>query len=438
MQYTVEDLSPIKKKIVVTVPAEEVDASIGATIAMYRTTVKFDGFRKGKAPASMVESRFHNEIYQEATTELVNLHINQIVGELNVNPVSRIDFDGKQLQRGEDFTYSISFEVMPEFEVPAYEGFAVEQEETVVNQEEVDRVLDRLRGNAAEVVAVGEVRNAKEGDIAVVDFAAFDENGEPVPGIKAENFHLPLGESQTLPDFEALVYTLKPGDAGEGPVSFPADFFNPEFAGKTVTMKVTLHGLQERKLPELDDALAQKMGGVETVEKLRETISDSYRKSREDLNKATAQKAMLDGLLKLVDFPVPESMTNSNIGMLLDDMKHKLERQGKSLAVLGKTEQELVEEMRPEAEMRAKAQILLIGVARKLELVVTEQEVDLQLRRIAMQSGQDYNALKEYYIQHNLIFALRDRILADKAMEAMFEKAAVTMVAPRAPEEAQG
>lgn len=435
MQYVSEDLSPVKKKITVTVPAEETDAALAATISMYRTSINLDGFRKGKAPASLIEQRFRNEIYKEATTDLVNVHINEIITENKFSPVSRIDFEGGDIERGKEFVYSIAFEVMPEFELPEYKGFAVEQEEAVVNEDEVDAVVERVRNNMAEIITIGEAREPADGEIVIIDFEALDEKGAPIAGIRADNFQLTLGEGQTLPDFETLLKSIKPGEEKEGPVSFPDDFINSEFAGRTVTMKARLHGIKEKKLPELDDAFASRAGGFENMEKLRESVRQSYMSSREELNKAAAQKMLLDNLLKLVDFPLPPSMVESHVDMIIGDLKDKLERQGKNLAVLGKNEETLRAEARPEAEMRARSHIFLLGAARSLNLEVTEQEVDMQIRRTAMQSGQDYNAVKDYYTRNNLLFALRDRLLADKGMDALFASAEVTLAPVKKPDE---
>lgn len=436
MEHVTEDLSPVKKKITVTVPVEEVEAALAATLAMYRTSVQLDGFRKGKVPISIIEKRFHDQIYKEATTDLVNVHINEIMGELTSTPVSRIDYDGGELERGKEFVYSISFEVMPEFEIPAYEGFEVEEEEPEVNEDEVNAVVDRVRGNMAEIITVGEDRSPSDGDIVVVDFEATDEKGEPIPGVRADNFQLNLGEGQTLEDFETLIKSMKAGEEKEGPVSFPADFFNAEFAGRSVTMKVKLHAIKERKLPELDDDFAKKAGGFANIEVLRKSVRESYMQSRTELNKSVAQKKLLDSLLKLVEFPVPDSLLLNNINMILGDMQARLERQGKGLESLGKTPEALREEIKPEAEMRARAHVLLMTVAKNKEFTVSDQEVDLQLRRIAMQSGQDYKAVKDYYTENNLLFGLRDRILADKAMEEIYDKAVVKKVPPAKAEEA--
>jgi len=430
MEYTVEDLSPVKKKVSVTVPVDEVNASLSATIAMYRTSVDLKGFRKGKVPSSVIEGRFKKEVYSEATQDLVNVHINEIIGELNASPVSRIDFDGGELVRDEEFKYSLSFEVLPEFELPNYEGMDVEMEKVVVKDDEVDEVLNRIRGNMAEIVPLAENRPAKDGEIAVLDFAAY-ENGEAIEGIAAENFQMSLGDKQALEDFENLVKTVAPGESKEGDVTFPADFINPEFAGKTVTMKVTVHSIQERKLPELDDEMARKAGGFESVEKMREAVVQSYKQSRGQLCRSQAQTTMLEGLLKTVDFPLPESMVEMYLENLLQDQKIKVERQGKSIESLGKTPDELRADMRPEAERIAKTQIFLVTAARKEGVEVSEQEVDMQLQQMAMKSGQDFRAVKDYYAQNNLLFGLRDRMLADKAMEAIFEKANITEVEPK-------
>ena len=432
MEYVTEELSPVKKKITITVPVEEVEAALAATLAMYRTSVQLDGFRKGKVPVSIIEKRFHDQVYREATTDLVNVHINEIMSEGKSVPVSRIDFDGGELEKGKEFVYNISFEVMPEFALPAYEGMEVEEEEPEVNEDEISAVLDRIRTNMAEVVTVGEDRVPADSDIVVIDFSAKDENGEVIAGIKADNFQLNLGEGQTLEDFEKLIKTVKPGEEKEGEVSFPADFFNPEFAGRTVVMQVKLHAIKERRLPELDDDFAKKAGGFASIDVLRKSVRESYMQSRTELNKSAAQKKLLDSLLKLVDFPVPDSLLESNINMMLEDMKARLERQGKGLEVLGKSAETLREEVRPEAEMRARSHMLLMAVARKKEFSASDQEVDMQLRRMAMQSGQDYKAVKDYYTENNLLFGLRDRILADKAMDEIYDKAAVKKVPAKA------
>lgn len=432
MEYAVEDLSPVKKKVHITVEAKEVEAAIMAAVAVYRTSVKLDGFRKGKVPSSVVESRFRDKIYEEAKQDLVNVHINEVVQALGVAPVSGIDFDGRELVRDAAYTYSISFEVLPVFDLPPYEGLEVEQEKAVVKEEEVNEVVDRILRERAELIAAEGNGPAVDGQIVELDFAAF-ENGQALEGVSAQNFQLVVGERQTLEDFEALVKTAALGEEKEGEVTFPEDFIAPDLAGKTVTMRLKVHAIKERKLPVLDDEFAKSLG-IESADKLRESVVDSYVRSRASLHKGAAQKELLDRLLKMADFPLPESMLENHVRGIVQDLRARIERQGRSLESLGKTMEELAADARPEAESTCRAQVFLLAVARKEGLEVPERDVDMAIFQMAQRNGDDFKQVKDAYVRSGAIFALRDRLLADKAMEAIYAKAQVTEVEPAAKE----
>ncbi len=426
MEYIVEDVSAVKKKVNITVDPKEVDAAIMAAVALYRTSVQIDGFRKGKVPASVIEKRFQEKIYQEAKQDLVNVHINQVMQDLEVNPLSGIDFDGKDLVRDVAYEYSISFEVLPIFDLPNYEGIEVVQEKAVVKPEEIDEFIERIRKDRAKLEPAEGNGPAVDGQVVELDFAAF-ENGVAIEGISAQNFQMNLGEGQALEDFENLVKGTALGETKEGEVKFPEDFLAPDLAGKTITMKVTVHAIKERKLPELNDELAKSMG-QESVDKLREAFVDSYTRSRTSLHKGAAQKQLVDTVLKMVEFELPESLLDNHIRSLVAERKAQVERQGRSIESLGKNLEELMAEARPEAEGITRAQVLLMAIAKKEGLEVQEQEVDMAIYQMAQRSGQDFKQLKDEYVNSGAIFTLRDRILADKAMEAMYTKAKVTEV----------
>jgi len=312
---------------------------------------------------------------------------------------------------------------LPEFELPAYEGMEVEQEKAVVAPEEVEQVIERIRRDRSTLHPVEGGGPPVDGQVAVISFEAF-EGDTPLEGVKAQNFELPLGERQALEAFESLVKTIPLGEEKEGDISFPADFINPSLAGKTARMRVCVHAVKDRRLPELNQELAKSMG-FEDVDALRAGIAESYRKSRENLHRAAAQQTLLETLLKQVDFPLPQSMLDLNVNNLLADIRGRLERQGKSLASTGKTEEELRAQTLPEAERLTRSQVFLLRVARKEKLEVSEQEIDSRLLQTAMRAGGDFRALKDAYVKSGMIFHLRDRLLADKAMEAMYARVTI-------------
>jgi trigger factor len=404
---------------------------LAATVALYRKGAEIKGFRKGKVPSSVVEAKYRKQIYGEATTDLINYHINDILGELKLSPLSRIDVDAKEMERDENFSYSFSFEIAPSFDLPEYKGLAVEEEDVVVDPQQVEDVIERIRQNMAKTVIIKEERPAVTGDIAVIDFQAF-QDGVAMEGIAANKFELPLGEGNSLPEFEDIVIGMTPGESKESELTFPADFINDKLAGQTVSMQVTLHAIKVRDLPEVNDDFAELAGGYTSVQDLKDAIEKSYVSTRKQLVKGDAQKKLLDGIKAEVSFELPQSIVEEQIDKQIVELQGKLERQGKSLDSLGRTPAELREENRAQAEDVVKSSLVLLAIANAENLTVDPQEVDMVLQKMAASTGQDFHSIKDYYEQHNLMIPLKDRVLADKAMELIYENATVTTVPPAA------
>ncbi|MYL81982.1 trigger factor [Desulfovibrio aerotolerans] len=429
MEYTVAQISPVKTQVNVSVPAEEATAALSTAVALFRSKADIKGFRKGKVPSSVVEQRFKKEIVSEATTDLINVHINDIMGELKLAPLAGLDVSEAALAKGEPLAYTFTFEHAPAFELPEYKGQAIEEEDVIVSDADIDAVIERVRKNLAEVAPISDNRTPVDGDVVSVTFEAF-ENGVAVPGVRAENFEMTLGEGQSLADFEALVKTVPAGSEGEGEMTFPADFINTDLAGRTVTMKVAVHVIKVRTLPPVDDELAKKAGNFEGLDKMREAITMSYKKSREDLHRSSAQKKLLDKLLAALDFPLPPTAVEQQLGQMVQEFVGQLERRGKSLESTGKSLAEIEGELRSQAEELVKTQIYLSAVAAKEELTVTPQEMDAFFYRLSTQVGQDVILLKRYYEDNGMMIMVRDKLLADKAADLIYASALVTKVAP--------
>ncbi len=429
MEYNVEEISPVKRKITVQVPAEEANAAIMTSVALYRAQADIKGFRKGKIPSNVVEAKYRKQIYGEATTDLINYQINEIMSGLSLQPMSRIDVDAKELERDTDFTYSISFEVAPKLELPEYKGLSVEEVKAVVTEAEIADVEARILARNAEVKVIKDVRSPKDGEVATVTFGAY-QNDRIVDGIQAENFDLVLGEGQALPEFEELVKTLTTGEEGETDVLFPEDFINENLAGQTVTMKCKLHAVKERIIPEMSDAVAQK-AGFKDVETMRKGVEESFVGQRKQMNKSAAQSQLISQLIEAIsDFPLPPAMVEDRIDRLIQDLEYKLDRQGKGLQSLGKTQQQMRDEFRKEAETTVKSEIFLLAVAAEEGLEISAEEIEATLSQLAIQTNQPLHELKKYYEDNGLLIPLKDSLLCDKASELIYDAADVKEIEP--------
>ncbi len=427
MEYDVKTVSPVEREITFTVPTKEVNAALITTIAMYKRSQQIKGFRQGKAPASVIESKFKKQIYGEATTDLINLQINQVMGELGLQPMSRIEVDAGEIVREQDFVYIIKFEIAPEIDLANYKGRKIVEEEAEVNEEEIAKIEARVLEQNAKVETLDEVRPAKDGEIATVSFGTFDAEGNVVEGIKAESFDLAVGKEQALPEFEELVKTLASGESGEKELTFPDDFINTNLAGRTLTMKVKVHAVKRRIMPEMNDEVA-KSAGFDNVEAFKTVIRESYISQNAQMNKSKAQKELLDIMVAELDFPLPPAMLDDRIKRMIEDLEMRLDKQGKSLAALGKSMDELNKEHAPAAEESCRAELFLLAVAKNEVLDVTPQEIDMAINQYAMQTGQPFHNLKKYYEENGLIMPMRDRLLADKAMDFIYDNAEVTKV----------
>lgn len=434
MEFTVEEISPVKRKVAINAAPEEVDAAIAGAVALYKNQVRLDGFRKGKVPAAVVEKRFHDSIYKDAREDLINVHINELFEKTGLEPIGGINMEGdeKPLERGKEFSYTMEFDIMPKFDLPPYEGLEVEEAESVNDEEMVQRLLKRFQKGQGKILPVEGSAPAVDGQIANIDFQGFID-GEPMEDLKFENYDLTIGEDEALPEFIELVKTISPGGEGEAKITFPEDFINPSVAGKTVDMKVKVHAVKKLELPPLDDEFAKKMG-KESLEVFVNGVREKSLEGIKDLHKGESQRKLLDGLLKLVDFEIPESLVNSQLRLLLTDTVARLEREGKHFSSLGKSMPELADELRPRAREMARTQILLLAIAKKEGLEVSEREISNHILYECLTSGANYREYRESMEKNGMIFQLRDKLLEDKAMDLVYERANVRIV----PEEKSG
>ncbi len=432
MEYKVEDISPVKKKIQVTVATPDMNKAIDKALAEYAQSVRLPGFRKGKVPSSLIESRYRREVYSEAMTSTVDKTISHIFEELKIRPASKVELDHEEPERNQPFKFSVEFEIFPTFDLPEYKGLAVEEYKAEVSEQDVENTLIRIRESLAEITPLEEIRSPVDGEIAYVDFSAYDQ-GEPVKSMAASNYQIILGKEEAVPELEALVKTLKPGESGEKEITFSQEMANQDIAGKTLLLKVTLQGIAQRKVPELNDELAQRLGAG-TVEKMRASIVDSYQINRKAEAKEVAQDKLLQQLLDAVDYPLPESLVEHHTNVVIDEINKRNAQAKDAGAPEEAISDDLKARAKKDAESYVKSQIMLLTIADKENLEVTSEEVEHRLESLAQRSGMEAQALKRYYLEQNLIYSLRDRMLTEKALNAIYDAAVVTEIDAPAPD----
>ena len=431
MEHSVENVSPIQRKITVTVPAADVTAAIDKAVRRFGADLSLPGFRKGKVPAKVLEKRFGDEIRSRGTDELVNDAITEILDREKLHPMSRVQLEGEvtPVARDTDLSFTFGFEVLSDdIKLPEdLSALKVEVESAEVSPAELEEITGRVLRSMARLEDVTEARLPGDGDVVLVDIDGVYE-GKPVEDMKAENYMMQLHapkEGEKMSELDTLIRTLHAGEEGEAPMVCPDIFPVEDLRGKTITLKCKLHKISREVLPELDDELAKK-AGFPDAEALRKAISDQASNNKIRTVRSAAQQKMLEKLLDSQDFPLPESLVNVYLNEYLAASRNDMVRRGMDQKAIAGALEGLKEEAMVEARMQAKAQAFLMALGQREGIQVSSMDVDRQIYQMAQESRQDFRKLRETLWQNGMAGDIQGRILAAKALDLMYGKAKKT------------
>ena len=438
MKYTKEELSTTKLKIAVSVEAEEINAAISAAVKMQQQGITLAGFRKGHVPESLIEKRFKGPIYADAARDLVNVHLNQILAELDVIPCTGINVDPTPLpiERDKGAEYTAEFEHMPVFDLPDYEGMEINQTRaTEVSDKQMEAFLTRMSMEGAHLVPVDSDGPAEDGQYVNIDLTVtVDGKVES----DAHGMDYEVGQAGTMPELDAFIKTLKVNQEGETEITFPEDFFQASLQGKTATIKVHVYAIKKLSRKSIEDLVNQFK--LKDEAELRARAAEVILSQVNKLYRDEAQTALLQTLLDKVDFELPQVLVDNELNVFVEREQGKAMRVGKALSA------EQIAEVREKnletARKNVKTYILLLAVSKKEGLEVTERELQTQIGFIAQQMRDVNNKpvnpqdLYKLYAENGTLYTIRDEILINKAMQAVYAKAKVTMVAPKSEAEA--
>ena len=428
MEHSVENVSPVQRKITVTIPSADAAGAIDKAIRRFGADLTLPGFRKGKVPAKVLEKRFGDEIYARAADALVNDAIAEILDKEKLHPMSRIRFEGDapQAARDKDFSFAFGFEVLSDdIRLPEdLSALEVEVENAEVTPAELEEITSRVLRSMASLEDVTESRLPQDEDVVLVDIDG-EYEGKPVEGMKAENYLMQLHapkEGEKMSELDALIRTLHAGEEGEAPMVCPDIFPVEDLRGKTIALKCRLHKISREVLPELNDEVAGK-AGFPDAEALRKAIADQAANNKIRTVRSAAQQKLLEGLLDSQDFPLPESLVNAYLNEYLaaahnDMVRRGMDRKSAAGALEGMKEEGMVE-----ARMQAKAQAFLMALGQREGIRVSDMDVDRQIYQMAQESQQDFRKLRETVWQNGMAHDLQGRILAAKALDLMYGKA---------------
>ena len=427
-----EKIEHNKIKLEIEVAAPEVDDALERAYRSVVQKVSLPGFRKGRVPRRVLEAHFGPAVlHQDALELLIPTAYNEAISQVDEEPIDQPQFDFDTIEPGNPFHFEATVEIMPPVELGAYKGVEVEQEESKLTEEELDEHLQSLREQHARLVAVEDGREAREGDLAMLDFQGFVD-GEPFPGGEAENYSLELGSNTFIPGFEEQVAGMKPEEEKEIEVNFPEDYHEEELAGKEALFKVSLKELKEKQLPHLDDHFIKEISDFETLFDYRVDLRNRLEEAAAARAKSALEESLIEKISDASQVQLPAVLVERQIDRMLGEMDQYLRYQGLTLErfteLSGKTMEELREEKKEEAEKRTKANLVLDAVVKKEGFAVDESEIDAKINELAQSHEDEPERVREIFEKQGRIPLLKEELRIRKAIDLMVQEAKITKV----------
>ena len=428
MSLQVEKLEHNMAKLTIEVAAEEVEKAIQAAYLKQRGKISLPGFRKGKVPRQMLEKMYGAEIfYEDAINRMIPTAYSQAYDECELDIVSQPEVDVVQMEKGKPFIFTAAVAVKPEVKLGEYKGLKVDKIPVEVTPEDVDAEIQRERERNGRTVEVTDRSVAKD-DMITLDFEGFVD-GEAFKGGKGTDYPLTIGSGAFIPGFEEQLIGAEIDQDVEVNVKFPEDYHEKSLAGKDALFKCVVHTIKEKELPELDDEFASDVSECETLEEYRQEVEKKLTDRKQAEAREKIEDQAVDQAAENAEMDIPQPMIDLQVRQMEDDMGYRLQMQGMTkemyFQMTGLTEERMKQDLEAQALKTIRTRLVLEAVAKAENIVVSEERLEEELKKMAETYGRDLEGFKEY--------------MGEKRIEEMKESIAVqdaiTLIADAAVEE---
>ncbi|MCP4868301.1 MAG: trigger factor [Proteobacteria bacterium] len=431
MSVQVEDLSPVEKKLTFVVDASTVDAKLDEAYRNLSKQVNMKGFRPGKVPRKVLERRFGRHIQGEVAGGVISDAFDTAMEEHGLTPVSQPIVDQGTMEKGVDYAFSVTVEIKPDLELDGWKGVSVEWESVNVTDEEVDAELQGMLQRAATVEAADEGHVLAEGDMAILDGSFTLPEGEPR---ELKGLMVLAGQATGMPSADWLkdhVVGMKIGDTKTEAITPPAESLGEEFEGSEGSLEITISEIKVQKLPELDDDFAQDVGH-DTLDLLKADTRFKMEEQGGNHARGHAATCAIRKVLEVNEFDVPQGLVRAQAEAQLREQFQQFARQGlqMQLPTLDSLPEAAQNRFMGEAEFAVKQSLVLEAIAKAEGLEITDDDVDERIAAMAEEIGQHPAAIKGLLLKNNGMDGLKDRLLEEKALDALLENAEVIDVEP--------
>lgn len=423
MKVTLENEKENVVKLDITIPAKDAVDAYNKAVQRISQYVNIDGFRKGKAPRAVVERHVGTErIKQEAIENLMPKAINQAVVDNNLDIIAQPYITNYNFNIGEDLTVTAKAELRPEVTLGQYKGLTLEVKDSPIEEDAMQKSIDNLLNQHSTQEIVVD-RPTKDTDIAVIDFDGYS-NGEKIQGGEAKNYPLDLAHSNFIPGFAEQLVGKNLNDEFEIKVNFPEDYHDEKLKGQPATFKIKINEIKEKKLPELNDEFAQKVGPFKNVDELKADIQKYLESQRERTNKQNSENEVFKAVIDAAKVDIPQSMVDREANSLREEYKQRLAAQGINWDALVKSqgEDQLLKNLNEDALVRIKNSLVIDKIAKEESIKLEQKDLETKFAQLGAAYGlKPQDLIKQLGQNPEVLASISQQAMNDKVRDFLME-----------------
>ncbi|MGB8455719.1 MAG: trigger factor [Anaerocolumna sp.] len=398
MSLQVEKLEKNMVKLTIEAAAAEFEAAIEKAYIKNKGKMNVQGFRKGKAPRTIIEKMYGASVfYEDAANLVIPDAYEKAAQESGLDIVSRPEIDVIQIEKGKPFIFTAEVAVKPEVTLGNYKGIEVEKETIEVTEEEIIAEIDKVRDQNSRVITV-EDRPVADKDMIVIDFDGFVD-GVPFEGGKAEDYSLTIGSHSFIDTFEDQLIGKSIGEEVEVNVTFPAEYQAAELAGKPAMFKVKVKEIKAKELPESDDEFAQDVSEFDTLDEYKADIKATIIEKKEKEAKTAKEDKVVEKIIENATMDIPEAMIETQVRQMTDDFAQRMQSQGLTIEqyfqFTGMNSKQLIEQMRPQAVKRIESRLVLEAIVKAENITVSDEDIEKEFVQMAETYKMEIEKIKE-------------------------------------------
>jgi trigger factor len=435
MHVQVARISPVVMELAVEVPALDVKAEVEKAYSSLQRKAHVKGFRPGKAPRQVLAHLYGPQVENDVANALVQGTLPKALTDQNVTPVNQPQVTAGKLEQGAAFSYKATFEVQPDIESVDYEGLELTRPPSLADDKLVDEQLEVVRKQHSRLEAPEAPRPAQKGDVVTLDFT-LDVGGVQLDEAGGQAVQLEIGSGQILPELEAALTGKNVDDAFDVEASLPGNSPRDELRGKAATFHVKVKDVKERVLPALDDELAKDAGSFQTLVELRADVQTRLQKMLKDQADSSVAEQIVDKLGQRNPIDVPPSLVEQQCRMMEAELLQNARRMGQRPTA--QDFQKIHGRVHADAEKKVRAGLLMAAIARKIGLVIGDDDIQKGLEELAVETGKNVAKVRAEYSDPQRRQMLIGMILEDKVLDVIEGKANIREGQPeaaQAPEE---